>query len=166
MTQSGSTIDKYPWSKIIPRWILGAAEIGIGVYLVTKYNMNLGLLFTAYVVLSLFVLLPMLRCSSCYYYGKRCNTAWGLFAEFAFEKTDTKFFQSGYVLTIILWPMRLIPLGIGLIRSLGEVRFEPHGLVLIYIGLIVLHRLYYRAVNCRVCHQKTVCPVYDPHILK
>jgi len=165
MTDSSRAIDKYPWWRIFPRWILGAGEIGLSILLIISFHENLGLFYSAYWVLSLFVFLPILRCTKCFYYGKRCNTAWGLLAGFAFPKGEPVFFQAGYGLTMLLWPLRILPFGIGILRLIDGFTFNPDGLFGVYIAVIILHRLYYRAVNCSVCYQKNICPVYNPHVL-
>jgi hypothetical protein len=158
-------LDIYPWLKIWPRWILGVAEVGLSIYLMISFNFQFGLFFSAYWVLSLFVLLPFIRCTKCYYYGKRCNTAWGLLAKFTFPKGDPIYFQAGYALTVLLWPLRIFPIGLGLLWLLDGLTFYPDGLFGIYIGIIILHRVYTRAANCSVCRQQHVCPVYNPRIL-
>lgn len=158
--------DIYPWSKILPRWFFGMIEMGISVYLVISFKMYVGLAYAAYWIVSMLVLLPLIRCIHCYYYGKRCNTALGLFAGFAFPQGETIYFQAGYALTFILWPLRIIPVGIGLLGLLDGVTFIPDGLFGIYIIIIVLHRLYYRTANCRVCNMQSECPVYNPHVLR
>ncbi len=158
--------DTYPFSRIIPRWILGFAEICLSIYLVIMFKTNLGLAFGAYWVFSLFVLLPLIRCTKCYYYGKRCNTGWGLLAGFAFPKSEEKYFHAGYALTILMWPLRLLPMAIGLLGLIGDLTFIPDGLFGIYLLIIIIHRLYYRSFNCPVCHQQERCPVYNPLILK
>lgn len=158
--------DSYPWSKILPRWLWGTGEIGISIYLVITYKMYFGLFYAAYWIFSLFVLLPLIRCIHCYYYGKRCNTAWGLLAGFAFPRGEAKYFQSGYALTFMLWPLRLLPIAIGALNLIDGILFMPDGLFGIYILIIILHRLYYRTANCPRCYQQSQCPVYNPHILK
>ena len=165
MASNHQPIDTYPWAKILPRWILGIVEVGLSIYIVINFHQVLGLVFCAAWILALFVMLPLLRCTKCYYYGKRCNTAWGLITKFMFPPGDQVYFQSAYGLTFIFWPLRIIPLGLGALTLLGDFKFNPQGLFLIYVGAMILHRLYYRAANCPVCRQKAVCPVYNPHIL-
>lgn len=165
MATKENKTDKFPIYKIFPRLVLGAAEMGISIFLLIGFKMNLGLAFSVYWVLSLFVLLPLLRCTKCYYYGKRCNTGWGLLTKAMFPKGDTDCFQSGYALSFILWPLRLLPIAVGLLNLIGGVEFLPDGLFGIYILIIVVHRIYYRSSNCQICHQKQVCPVYNIHVL-
>ena len=158
--------DTYPFSRIIPRWILGLSEICLSIYLVISFKANLGLVYGAYWVFSLFVLLPLIRCTKCYYYGKRCNTGWGLLAGFAFPKEQQKYFHAGYALTFLIWPLRFLPIAVGLLNLIGGLTFLSDGLFGLYLLIIVAHRLYYRSFNCPVCYQKGCCPVYDPFILK
>jgi hypothetical protein len=162
-------IDFYPWRKILPRWIFGIIEIILSVYFVIRFNQNLALFYSAWWAVSLFVILPLVRCCHCYYYGKRCNTGWGLWAGFAFNRGETRFFQSGYGLTVLLWPLRILPLLFGikdLVGAIGEsLQFNPNGLFGIYVLAILLHRWFYRTANCPSCHQKSTCPVYNPRIL-
>ena len=158
-------VDTYPWSKILPRWFFGAAEMGLSVFLVLRFHMYIGLFFAAYWVLSMFALLPLIRCTKCYYYGKRCNTAWGVWAGLAFTQGEQKYFQAGYALSFILWPLRFIPIGLGVLGLRNGLAFVPDGLFGIYLAIILLHRLYYRSANCPVCVQQENCPVYNPHVL-
>lgn len=165
MVKESHKFDTFPVSRILPRLILGVAEAGISIYLVIDFKMNFGLAFSAYWIFSMLVLLPFIRCTKCYYYGKRCNTGWGLLAAFMFPKGEARYFQAGYALTFILWPLRLLPIAIGLLGLIGGIKFMNDGLFAIYILIILLHRLYYRKANCPRCHQQEVCPVYNPHIM-
>ena len=157
--------DTYPWRKILPRWFFGGLEAGISTYMVIGFSLDLGLVFSSYWIFSMLVLLPLIRCTKCYYYGKRCNTGWGLLAFFAFPKGEEIYFQSGYALTFLLWPLRILPAGIGLLNLLDGLSFVPDGLFGIYLIMMILHRLYYRSSNCPRCQQKEVCPVYDSSVL-
>jgi hypothetical protein len=166
---SRDLLEIYPWRKIWPRWLLGLGEIGLSIYFVIRFNTNLGLFYGAWWGFSLFALLPLIRCCHCHYYGKRCNTAWGLLAGFAFGKGEAKYFQSGYGLTMLLWPLRFVPIVFGLSDLMGaiggEFVFNPNGLFVIYLMIIIIHRWYYRTANCPSCFQKSQCPVYNPRIL-
>jgi hypothetical protein len=165
MDANSQRYDTYPWRKILPRWFFGAVEAGLSTYIVIGLNVNLGLIFSSYWAFSMLVLLPLIRCTKCYYYGKRCNTGWGLLASFAFPRGEEIYFRSGYALTFLLWPLRILPIGISLLNLIDGLTFIPDGLFGIYILMIILHRVYYRASNCPGCHQKEVCPVYDPSVL-
>ncbi|MCD6162680.1 MAG: hypothetical protein J7K40_09750 [candidate division Zixibacteria bacterium] len=158
-------LDVFPWLRILPRWIFGAAEIGLAVYLVITFHLDIGLVYCAYWVFSLLVLLPLLRCTKCYYHGKRCSSGWGIYSGFIFPQGEQVYFQAGYGFTILLWPLRLAPIGLGLLNLMDGVVFNPDGLFGIYIAVIIIHRLYYRLISCPACCQKETCPVYNSAVL-
>jgi hypothetical protein len=166
MTPNYQPYENYPWAKILPRWLFGASEIGLSIWAVISFNLNLGIFFAVWWAISLFVLLPLLRCTKCYYYGKRCNTGWGLIAKFAFAKNETSYFHSGYALTALLWPLRIIPFAFGILNLLDGFSFNPDGLFIIYFHTIIFHRFYYRRINCVACYQKEICPVINPQLLR
>jgi hypothetical protein len=158
--------ENYPWFKIIPRWLLGGVEIGLSIWAVVNFNLNAGLFLAAWWAISLFVFLPLIRCTKCYYYGRRCNTAWGLIAKFAFSKSESRYFESGYAFTVLLWPLRVLPFALGLLNLLDGFSFNPDGLFGIYVLAILLHRLFYRKANCPGCHQREICPVFNPQLMR
>jgi hypothetical protein len=159
-------LDKYPRWIILTRWFLVAAEMGLATYSVMAYSLNLGLLFVVYGVISIFLLLPMIRCVRCYYYGKLCNFGWGLLVSKFFPKAENSPYPSTYGFTMAFWPLRIIPIGLGFLNLLdgylnSGFAINPHGLFGIYLLVILIHRRFYRAVACTRCHQCPTCPVYD-----
>ncbi len=163
-------IDKYPIWIILIRWILAAAELGLALYFVFKFKFDLGIIFTTYSIVAAFVLLPLIRCVRCYYYGKRCNFGWGIMVARLFPRVEGETQAAKYGFAILFWPLRLAPIGLGLLSYLGifddGFSLKPHGLFLIYILVLILHRWFYRFVSCSRCHQRTECPVYDYGIMK
>lgn len=179
--------ENFPWSRIAARWIFALAEMGIASYFAFDFGFRTGLIFLIYGFVGIFVLLPLARCVRCYYYGKACNFGLGLWAAAFFPESRDKRFASAYGFTIFLWPLRIIPLGLGVIPILGVIRYGlsipsgyaidmleamvmnlrivPHGLFVIYLAVIYLHRKYYRSRSCSRCHHKIDCPVYDKKAL-
>ncbi|UCC79694.1 MAG: hypothetical protein JSW64_15755 [Candidatus Zixiibacteriota bacterium] len=175
--------DNFPLATIIPRWIFALTEMGIASYFVFKFGFRSGLIFLVYGFVSVFVILPLTRCNRCFYYGKVCNFGLGKWASMFFPRSDDTVYSSAYGYTILLWPLRIIPLGLGLIPILGVIRFGlsvpsgeigdmagavvsnlqliPHGLFVIYLLVIFLHRKYYRSRSCSRCYHRSDCPVYD-----
>jgi hypothetical protein len=158
-------LDRYPYRIILTRWFFAAAEMGLASFLVFSFHFYIGLLFLIYGVVCVFVLLPLIRCVRCYYYGKRCNFGWGVMVSKLFPRVEGEEFYSAYGYTVLFWPLRIIPLGIGLLRIIdgfmGGFYFVPQGLLGIYLLVILLHRWIYRASACARCRQKNICPVYD-----
>lgn len=175
--------ENYPLKKILIRWFFALLEMGIASYFVFDFGFRSGLIFLIYGFVGIFVLLPLARCIRCYYYGKACNFGLGKWASIFFPEAKDKIFASAYGFTIFLWPLRIIPLGLGIIPIIGVIRYGltipsdspvdmleamvfslriiPHGLYVIYLAVIYLHRKFYRSKSCPHCHHKIDCPVYD-----
>jgi hypothetical protein len=180
--------ENYPLNNILVRWFFALTEMGIASYFVFNFGFQSGLIFLIYGFVGIFVLLPLARCIRCYYYGKVCNFGLGKWVAVFFPEAGEKKFASAYGFTVFLWPLRIIPLGLGIIPIIGVIRFGltipsgdpvemletiaqslriiPHGLFVIYLAVIFLHRKYYRSRSCTRCHHKTDCPVYDKNILR
>jgi hypothetical protein len=158
-------IDKYPYSIILTRWILTAVEMGLATFFVIRFRFELGVAFLAYGVVCVFLLLPVIRCVRCYYYGKRCNFGWGVMVSKLFPRVEGESHASMYGFTILFWPLRILPVGVGLLGIyggiLGEFKMIPQGLFAIYLLVILVHRWFYRSLACTRCHQREGCPVYD-----
>ncbi len=163
--RSRALVDKYSYGIIIPRWILAVAELGLAFYLVHLFKFELGLFFLIYGVVCAFVLLPLIRCVRCYYYGKRCNFGWGVMVSKLLPKVEGENYASSYGYSILFWPLRIIPFGLGITGVIfgffAGFQFIPQGLFGIYVLVILLHRWFYRKLACSRCHQRPGCPVYD-----
>jgi hypothetical protein len=163
-------VDNYSRRIVFVRWVFLTIEAGLAVYFALSFGLNFGILFLAYGIVCLFLIFPLIRCVRCSYYGKRCNFGWGRFwvSKF-FPKDEAGQFGEYYGWSIFLWPIRLIPIGLG-IRNLpfwifGKFSFTQHGLFVIYLAILFLHRRFYRARACSRCRQMAVCPVYTGRII-
>jgi hypothetical protein len=179
--------DNFPLSAVIPRWIFALTEMGLASYFVFKFGFQSGLIFLIYGFVGIFVLLPLTRCTRCFYYGKVCNFGLGKWVPLFFPESKEKVYSSAYGYTILLWPLRVIPIGLGIIPIIGAVRnglsvpggefgdmvnaflislqFFPQGVFVIYLIVIYLHRRYYRSRSCIRCYHISDCPVYDKNSL-
>ncbi len=179
--------ENFPLTVVFPRWFFALAEMGLASYFVFKFGFRSGLIFLIYGFVSVFVLLPLTRCIRCFYYGRVCNFGLGKWASLFFPESKDKIYSSAYGYTILLWPLRIIPLGLGFIPIIGVIRFGlsvpsgeigdmanalisslrviPHGLFVIYLLVIFLHRRYYRSRSCPRCYHRKDCPVYDKNSL-
>lgn len=166
-------IDRYPWRIVLTRWFLLAVEAAIGTYFIVAFRLELGILYVAYGVVCLFMLLPLVRCVRCYYYGKRCNFGWGVWVARLFPRDDANPQSAFYGYTMLFWPLRAIPLLLGSMLLLMDIigvfmvsEFLPllnlrNALFLIYLTALIAHRRFYRAASCGKCHEKLICPVYN-----
>ena len=182
-----SYLEGYPLRRIIPRWIFALLEMGLASSLVFDFGFRMGLFFLIYGFVAIFVVLPLTRCIRCYYYGKACNFGLGKWASFFFPEASEKDFPSAYGYSILLWMLRIVPIGIGIIPFIGAIRngfaapegtpggalgaivsgldFFPQGVFAIYLLVIFLHRKYYRSQSCTRCYHKRDCPVYNKEAL-
>ncbi len=163
--KSRPPVDRYPYSIIIPRWLFAVAEMGLASYFVFSLKFELGIIFLAYGVVCAFLLLPLIRCVRCYYYGRRCNFGWGILVSRLLPKVEGENYASRYGYSILFWPLRIIPFGLGLrdiiFGFIAGFQFLPQGIFGIYFLVIFLHRQFYRKLACSRCHQRPGCPVYD-----
>jgi len=160
-----SMFDNFPYRVIIVRWLFAGAEMALATYFVFNFKFPLGVFFLIYGLVCLFVLLPLIRCVRCRYYGKRCNFGWGVLVSRLFSRADTDDFSSSYGYTFLFWPLRILPIGLGMLKIpagfTDGFKVMPHALFGIYLLLIILHRRYYRSAACQRCRQKEICPIYD-----
>jgi len=184
---SATLIDRFPISTILARWLFTGAELGMAFYFMFNYKFNFGLIFVIYAIVCGFVILPLIRCTKCYYYGKLCNFGWGVWVSKMFPRSDDTVYSSAYGISFLFWPLRVFPVGLSLIPIAGAVKIwisslgeglsfasslfvksiDYFGLILLgcYLLIIYFHRKFYRAKACSRCHQQTVCPVYDKSII-
>jgi hypothetical protein len=164
-------VDNYPRRIAFLRWFLLAVEGGIAIYFATKFRPDFGILFLAYSVVCLLLIFPLIRCVRCSYYGRRCNFGWGRFwiSKF-FPRDETNNYGAYYGWSVIFWPLRVVPIALGL-KDLpawifDRFNFHTHGLFLIYLAAIILHRRFYRTRACPKCRQKEICPVYNGRLVE
>ncbi len=158
-------LDNYPRAIVFFRWLLLLIEAGLALYMVFTFNPLFGIIYLSYGIACLFIIFPLIRCVRCYYYGLRCNFGWGrAWVSKFFPKDEARDYGAYYGWSILFWPIRLFPIILG-IRALplwitGGFDFMTHGLFLIYLVIILTHRLFYRSRACTKCHQNKICPVY------
>lgn len=158
-------VDNYPWRIVMFRWFLLAVEASLASFFVFSYRLELGIFYVAYGVLCLFLLLPLIRCVRCYYYGKRCNFGWGTWVAQVFPKDDINPHSAFYGYTILFWPLRIGPILLGIREIMnglmGRFFIVPQGLFAVYLLVLLIHRKFYMRSACMRCHQRTGCPVYN-----
>jgi hypothetical protein len=164
-------LENYPRSVPFIRWLLLAVEASIAVYFAVKFRADFGILFLAYGVVCLFLIFPLIRCVRCSYYGRRCNFGWSrVWISKMFPKDELNHFSAYYGWSIFFWPLRIVPIAMGIGRLpswiLGEFDFSTHGLFLIYLAVIIIHRRFYRTRACPRCRQKDLCPVYNGRLIE
>jgi hypothetical protein len=148
----------YPRSVIIIRWIILGAAFALGIYILTSIKEVLGLAYIVYSLVVLTLILPLSRCSSCFYHGKACNTGWGKVAAYLFPKGDESKFVRHYNYAIFIHLLWIIPL----LASLLQLVRLRNLLVLVvfgaYLFVLLLEKIVLKKLACSRCHQREFCP--------
>jgi hypothetical protein len=159
MARSSEIFDNYQW--IVP---LLENSVWIGVYALGSviFSYIHPLASGAYLVYSLscmYLLLPLLVCTSCSYYGRTCHSGQGQIASLLFSPQDKSEFSARFRHMRLAAPVFLAPLLAGVV--LLFVRFSPGLAVsILAFGILALGctRLVTKRLGCPHCQQQHVCP--------
>jgi len=150
--------DSYPKSVIVIRWIILVAAFALGIYILTNIKQLLGLAYIIYSLVVLTLILPLSRCSSCFYHGKACNTGWGKVAAYLFPKGDESKFVRHYDYAIFIHLLCIIPL----LASLFQLVRLRNLLALVVFGLylfiLLIEKITLKKLACSRCRQREFCP--------
>ena len=136
----------------------------IGTLVIYYLNSIMGLFYAIFCILTIFLSLK-LRCSYCYYYGKRCGFGFGILSKIFFSQGESKEFNnSKNVIPVIIFSMltSIIPVIVGIILLI--VNFSVFHLIyfILYILVAFLPNFFIRSKVCELCEQgKLGCPAYD-----
>jgi hypothetical protein len=129
------------------------AEAGLTLYMIFSRRMEYGILYLIYALISIFLLMPLLRCAQCDYFGRRCSLGWGAWASKMVADEYRGLFKDQTGLNIIFWPLRLIPILFGISDIVGALiketfAFENYYIYGSYLLVLILQRLFF---HTRVC---------------
>ena len=148
----------YPKFVIIIRWIILAAAFALGIYILTGIKEVLGLAYIVYSLVVLTLVLPLSRCSSCFYHGRACNTGWGKVAAYLFPKGDESKFVRHYDYAIfihLLWIIPLLASLLQLVRLRNLLTLVVFG---VYLFVLLLEKVTLKKLACSRCRQREFCP--------
>ena len=148
----------YPKSVIVIRWIILGAAFALGIYVLTSIKEVLGLAYIVYSLVVLTLILPLSRCSSCFYHGKACNTGWGKVAGYLFPKGDESKFVRHYDYAIfihLLWIIPLLASFFQLVRLRNLLALVVFG---VYLLILLLEKITLKRLACSRCRQREFCP--------
>jgi len=114
-------------------------------------------IYLVLIVVFIWVFLKKHNCTTCYYYGKRCNLGWGRFTALFFKK-DSGRPELGQQLSIIYAVLPLIPIlgGIAVIFLYGFTWALLVALVL-FVALNGIQFAVLRPAGCRHCKRRYTC---------
>jgi hypothetical protein len=148
----------YPKSVIVIRWIILGGAFALGIYILTSIKEVLGLAYVIYSLVVLTLILPLSRCTSCFYHGKACNTAWGKVAAYLFPKGDESEFVDHYDYSIFIHLLWIIPLLASLFQLARERSLPALIIFLAYVFVLLLEKIALKRLACSRCHQREFCP--------
>lgn len=151
--------ESYPVSLLALRALFGLAEAIMAVYIIFDFYNIFAYLYASYLAIAITIILPLARCTRCYYYGKVCHICWGKVASFLYPKGKEELFRENFKYSVFLHPVWIIPLLLGLVQ-MARLR-DLRTLLIFAIYLIVLfisRRFLQWRAGCRWCHQRLFCP--------
>jgi len=151
--------EKYPTSYVLANNLLIAAILSTA-YLGMK-DLFAGVFSKVYVLVSLLFILVILRwamCTNCYYYGKKCNTGWGILTAWLFKKgKKSEKVQKWLVLFHWVFWFAILPVLVMVYLSLTSFSYVR----LVYLGIFIILQIIsnkFRKVCCFHCYHKNNCP--------
>ncbi|QEE14290.1 hypothetical protein DSAG12_00101 [Promethearchaeum syntrophicum] len=135
-----------------------------GTIVIYSLNSIAGIFYAIFCILTIFLSLK-LRCTYCFYYGKRCGFGFGILSKVFFSQGESKEFNNPKnVIPVLLFSLvtSLLPLIVGV--TLLIVNFSILHLVyfILYILFGVIPNFFIRSKSCAKCEQgKLGCPAYD-----
>ncbi len=153
------------YEKFSPIWIISQNILlllyfTIGTFGISHIKINkipvISIIYALFIFSMLVFILRKFVCTSCYYYGKNCNTGWGKLASFLFKK-DSKTYKSGFIMALLTWGSGLLfPAVIMIITLL--ISYSKSLLVTLIIFIIFgLITTIFHAKSCRRCKRKFTC---------
>lgn len=136
----------------------------IGTLVIYSFNSIAGIFYIILCILTIFLSLK-LRCSYCFYYGKRCGFGFGILSKIFFSQGESKEFNnSKNVIPVLIFSMltSIIPVIVGIVLLI--VNFSVFHLIyfILYIIVAFLPNFFTRSKVCEHCEQcKLGCPAYD-----
>lgn len=153
-----SFCESYPKHIIIIRWIILSIAFGLGIYILLGLHLVLSIIYIAYSLIALTLVLPLSRCVSCFYHGKSCNTGWGKIAAYLFKKGDESKFVERYNYAIFLHLLWLIPLLVALLQLIRLRDILALSTAAVYVLLLFIEKITLKKLCCIRCRQREFCP--------
>jgi len=151
-------VENYPIHVPLLRNLFNVSLLTIGLWILGGIHSGLALLYGLYCLAAATIIMPALRCTRCFYHGRRCSTGFGLLAGLFYRKDSCHSFTDGIWHNVFLLPIGLFPVGGALWRVLfwrdGLSLWLSFGLVLIIAGLLTEHA----TLGCRSCRELAGCP--------
>ena len=153
----------YPKSSIIKGNLAMAAWIALGTIACWFLTPLGALIFLAFSLIMVVVVLRKLLCTNCYYYDKWCSVGWGKLSALMFSRGDEEKFVNGT-------GQKLAPITYGIMTVVPVVflvlsMFDGSGFLLskVIVLLLLLAVSFYSSISnrkkgCSNCKMRLICP--------
>jgi len=136
----------------------------MGCLVIYSFNSIAVIFYAILCVLTIFLSLK-LRCSYCFYYGKRCGFGFGILSKIFFSQGESKEFNnSKNVIPVLIFSMctLIIPVIVGIVLLIVDFSVFHLIYLILYILVAFLPNFFMRNKVCERCEQgKLGCPAYD-----
>ncbi len=139
---------------LILTWIL------TGGYLCKTLFPIIGLIYLIYGFSMVLVVMRILVCRNCYYYGKLCHTGWGKLSSLYCKQGEITRFGCGFsgkIIPIFYASMTFIPLIMGIISIAMKFSIFNLIILLIFFATAFLSSFSIRKKACVKCKMKEIC---------
>ena len=151
--------ESYPVSLLILRAFFGLAEGVMAVYIIFGFYDIFAYFYASYLAIAITIILPLARCTRCFYYGKVCHICWGKVASFLYPKGREELFKENFKYSVFLYPVWMIPLLVGLLQLARLRSLKALLIFAIYLVILFISRRFLQwHAGCKRCHQRLFCP--------
>ena len=154
-------LDEYPKSSIILGNFLMLLWISLGVIACWFLHPLAALIYIAFVVIMIFVVLRKLVCTNCYYYDKWCHIGWGKLSAMFFKKGSIKKFTTGVgikIAPLVYGLLTLIPIIFLIISIFNEVTLFRLSVMILLLIINFYSGTVSRKKSCKDCRMRLICP--------
>lgn len=153
--------DRYPISTVIFENILIVTWFVTGHLLLKPFSEQGSWLYLGFGFIMAYIVMRIIICKHCYYYGKRCHTGWGKISALLTSKGETKRFgcgAAGKSIPMFYALMTIIPLIFGIIKLVKSFDFSVLIVFGIFLTSVILSSVPVRKSACKKCKMKEICP--------
>ncbi len=157
-------MENYPYKTVCLSFSLTFFSYFLGFLVLFALNAILGIFYLALCLLTTLISLK-LRCTYCYYYGKRCSNGNGILCEKIFKQGDPVNFsdlKNVGITSIFSFGTMLLPIICGIILLINTPTLPN---ILLYVAnfiIAIIPNFFIRKNTCERCIQGEIgCPAYE-----
>ncbi|MBN1290076.1 MAG: hypothetical protein JXA49_10630 [Actinobacteria bacterium] len=153
-------LEEYPISRVIYGNTVMLVWIGLGTFACFMLDPIAAWIYLGVSLVTVFIVLRIMVCTRCYYYGKRCHSGWGRLASLIAKRKDIEGFNDGIgvrAAPAVYGLLSLVPLVIGTISAIMDFSI----LKVIVLAILLLTGYYSGAISrksaCAECKMREFC---------